>query len=558
MDANREAEILRRLGILKEEMEKGKVVFAKEVADDMIKSLTSVQLDRNGSIDLSTIDGRVRSLALAVTAMKDREDLKTSIPLPEIQQTYFTFLERNFGGYYKLMIEKGITPHQLATAISRSKEAVLDIVSYIPEFMNYIHSFWEQAYDVSSYHIEDMGVLKGVFGGDLFPSNEVNIASTCGVYIDTIVLPDPFIRTAPLLDKLSDEKKVYYLIKHGLNVLQYKELALAEVNPPIIAIVADRIYFDNNEGELLTYFSDKDTITYLNQLFGKGYSSIEEYIEFVADISQPEDIVACLADPSKLLFDTEWNGTLIEQINRHFAESPGVKEHGLGMSIIFSAVGRMRQANDMVLKSRHLHGSPLLDAPTSWRYFEWKLEYDAAVLNPDNLVDFHIAQGLQSSALGQMSWLGNVPPEVLIDIRKQGALPELRSLLSKGVADIAHADAANFAKTGKQVVRNIQEAFKQHQGMVDELSKKKWRFGRVELAKCMAHGAIELAAAYLPPVSLIKSLTDQTCNVPKIKDIFKEMPEKYNALLEEAKRLDGSPVGLLFSHANKRKGKGRR
>ena len=63
------------------------------------------------------------------------------------------------------------------------------------------------------------------------------------MYVDTIVLPDPFLRSGIWFEKWSDEQKAHYLFKHALNLLQYKDLVLAEVDPPIrlkLVVDADR------------------------------------------------------------------------------------------------------------------------------------------------------------------------------------------------------------------------------------------------------------------------------------------------------------------------------
>ena len=62
------------------------------------------------SFDLNTADGLVRSMALAVEGFEQREEVKKSISLAQIQTDYFGFIERNFGHFHKIMLEKGMTP----------------------------------------------------------------------------------------------------------------------------------------------------------------------------------------------------------------------------------------------------------------------------------------------------------------------------------------------------------------------------------------------------------------------------------------------------------------
>ena len=80
-----EARLQRRLQILKEQFEAGKIHIAKGLR--VVESLKAVRYAPDGSVDLNTVDSSVRSLALGVEAMHDREELKRSIPLAEIQST---------------------------------------------------------------------------------------------------------------------------------------------------------------------------------------------------------------------------------------------------------------------------------------------------------------------------------------------------------------------------------------------------------------------------------------------------------------------------------------
>jgi len=113
-----EARLQRRLQILKKQFEAGKIRIAEGL--QVIDSLKRVRSATDGTIDLSTVDGLVRSMALAVEAMHDREEMKDSASLAEIQSTYFDFLEQNFGQFFKVMIDRGLTPHDASSKQSKS------------------------------------------------------------------------------------------------------------------------------------------------------------------------------------------------------------------------------------------------------------------------------------------------------------------------------------------------------------------------------------------------------------------------------------------------------
>lgn len=69
-----EKRLRRRLKILQEQFKAGKVHIAEGLA--VKDSLLAVRTGPDGEVDLNTVDGLVRSMALAVTAIHDREELK--------------------------------------------------------------------------------------------------------------------------------------------------------------------------------------------------------------------------------------------------------------------------------------------------------------------------------------------------------------------------------------------------------------------------------------------------------------------------------------------------
>ncbi|SMF91354.1 hypothetical protein SAMN02982917_0205 [Azospirillum oryzae] len=546
MDTEYELELRRRLEILKTQMADGRVKFLPHVFESIKDSMLAVRYGLDGQIDLSTVDASVRALAMTVTVMKDREDAKKAVSLHDLQRGYFETIEVNFGRYHRIMVNKKLTPHDVARSISNNQDLVEEISSSFPDFLNWVEKLWESASDIASIHIEDTRALKAVFGGDLFPSNQRNIASSCGVYVDTIVLPDPFIRTKMFLTSDNKSKAVYYLIKHALNLLNYKELALADVNPPMVVVVPDRSLIEQSEDKLLADVSEQDTITHVNRLFRQTFSTIDDAMDFVKPLLKAEQAIRAVKDRSRVLFDTELREPLEQQLQEYLDEylSPLGYKHA-GQALVLHAAGRMRQANDVLLRSRYLGGVPLIDAPTSWKYFQWKLEYDAGKIDHDNMVNLHLSKALQTAADGEMTWLGNVPPVALVEMRKVGAISELRQMLSAGVAEMVETNPSNFHRTSDQVIHNLQSAFDAHRKELAALKGKKWRFAGIDLGTCVVRGAVEIASACgVPVVSLIKTALEEVVDAPKIKEI----PERYRQLKEEDKRLKRSPVGILFRH----------
>src|SRR5690554_2540157 len=542
-----EQRLRRRLKILKEQFEAGKIRIAEGL--DVEKSLLAVRVGSDGEIDLDTVDGLVRSMALAVTAMHDREELKKEASLSEIQNMYFKFIEDNFGHFFKIMVQKGMTPHDAGMAAQNSEASIKEITENLDKFLEVIDQFWEGVGEVAHIHVEDMHHnVKGIFGGDLFPSHDENIASKCGIYTDTIVLPDPFLRSKVIFEHYSLADKAYYFMKHAMNILQYKELACADVKAPIVVILPDLSVLQEGEREFFFRLGKEDSLVHSGKLFGRDFDSFEELMDFCNSLDTIERTVSEVSDRSRVLFDTDWDGDIASQIEKAM-KSEHMQPFGQitpGVALASQALGRMSVSNEMLIKSRRLNGTPIIDAPTSWQYLVWKMEYDAEKAESAlKSKDLHVVKGISDLSTGEMRWIGNIPPEALIEIRKEGAMDEIRDILGKGINDLIEVNPSNFHRSRDQIFENINSAFSQHQKNLRDLTNKKWKFAGKDIGSWLVVGSLEIAAAVTgtPVWGMATIAADQLFDVPKLKDIPKSIKE----LAEENEKVKKSPVGLLFN-----------
>lgn len=546
-NAQYEERLQRRLRILKDRLKAGKVSFS---SDEMANSLKAVRELDDGRIDLSTVDGRVRSMALAVEAIHDREETKALMSLREIQHAYFEFLELEFGPLYKAMRKKGANPHTAARAVTQRAETKKELAASARAFVANIREFWTGTGDIAHLHVSDLhGALRGVYGGDLFPSPTANLASKCGLYTDTLILPDPFLRSQPLFDRGDPDEHGYFLIKHGLNLLQYKELALADVSPPIVVVLPDMTALEDEEKQFFYELGKNDAAAHAARIFGRSFATFEEVVEFVRPLDTIERVVKVVADGSKVLFDTDWGPDVTEQL-KHASGDRAAKIIGTqhpGVMIASSLIGRMGTSNELLGKAARLHGTPVLDVRTSWQYLAWKLENDAdGAQRIQSLPDLHVLQSLQSLSDGKLEWIGKIPPAALIELRKTGALDETRAMLRNGVEELATASPLDFEQTSGRVVLNLRGAFRDHGKQIAALRSKKWKFAKSEVGSWLVTGSLGVTAVATGTVlwGLAAFAADQLLDAPRLREI----PKSFKKLADESKRLRRSPVGLLFEY----------
>lgn len=544
---DRDEELRWRLELLRTKLEEEKIKFAAHLAGDVEKSLKAVRYGADGKIDLSTVDARVRSMSLAVAGLQQREDAKNAISLQDISSTYFGAIEANFGELAKDASERGFNVNEAAHAISETADAVEHFTSKLPDFLSGLEEFWTGVSESSDYHIQDSDGLKAVYGGDLFPSYTRNIASAIGLYTDTIIFSDPFWNSRHIFQNASKKQQTYYLIKHALNVLRYKDLALAEVDKPIVLLTPFRSSVDEHERDFLQHVTEADALKHASVLFGRDFTNSEELWNFGDGLDTPQKVVDALATPDRLLFDTSWDGTLQEQIVRGLSadwNDVGGDQHP-GHMVVGMCYGRMGQATDILLKSRYLSGVSLIEAPTSWEYFNWKLEYNAAH-QPDDLTSLHMIRGLQRASETDEDWLGRIPPMALIEMRQQGAFGEIREVLSKGVSEIAVAKPHGYFRSSDQIVDNIRDAFDAHAKEIVELRTKGIKFAGHDLGSMIIAGGIDIASIITgtPTFGAASFAVNQLIDVPKLR----EVPERFRELRNAHQELKKSPMGMLFKH----------
>lgn len=539
-----------RVLILQQMLAEGKISLVH--TPELEASWKACRFDSSGEVDLSTVNGAVRSLALMAAHQKHREEWKEAISLYEIQRRYFSIIDANFKFFYDKMVELNYSPHQIAYSVAYDNNTDY-LRETIPQFLQAIVDFWEGHSEAAYIHVEDMDnkTIKGVLGGDLFAANNENIASKCGIYIDTIVLPCPYIRSYNIFSRWDKQEQVYFLIKHALNVLKYKELAMADIPIPIVVILPDKEMMPDADASFIVNLGEQDALVHSNKVFGTNFTSWEEVFDYAGRFDTIEKLMPKIADKARLLFDLEDPAPIDKQLLKQFTEY-GEKYgmNNIGVFAAFFSFGRMSTCNELLYKSLHLHGTPIIEAPTSWEYFKWKLEYDAERSNPGReLSNIHIVKGLNHISDTSLKWIGNIPVDGLIEIRKNGAIDEIREIVSKGIDELTEANSTDFTVTSHRVFNNLNAAFKQHEDNIKELTNKSWKIAGKDIGSWLVVGSIELAAACTgqPLYGFSALMLNQILDAPKLKDLPKSA-KKIKQANDEKRNLKRSPVGLMFSY----------
>jgi hypothetical protein len=538
-------ELHRRIEILQEKLKEGNIKFAPHLIDGFWESMSMVKVLSDGMIDPDTVDGRVRSLCMCIAYENDRREWKEAISLKVIQEGYFKRVEYAFGQLFERMTELNADPYRFSAWFTSDAKRKADCLPVIDGFMDEVYQFWDNISEPTWIHLEDSYISKAVFTGELFPDGNLNIASSTGIYFDTTILPDPFLKISPLLQFMSDEEKSYDVIRLALQVLSYKELALTDLEKPIIAILPDRHNMDEGYRKFVNDCAVNDSIEHTKLLFGQGIKDGEELLDYYSHFSDIKEITAKILKPDKLVFATEWEGSLEDQIKQYLNEEAsklGIDKPG--QAVYMQLISRFSQANDAFQRSIQLRGTPVIRAETSWIWYNLMLEYNAGNSRKDTLNDLHIARALNSTVKTEISWMGNVPPDSLIELRQSGALDEIRHILSGGLESLIEANPSNFYRTGDKVFDNLDKAFIEHEKKINELRSKKWKFAGRDIGSFIVIGGIEITAALtgLPLFGSLGAMAGMSGVIPTAKDL----KEKYRSLAAEESEISNTGVGILL------------
>lgn len=542
VDEGAQASLTATISIFEAELTAGNV---PQPLDPMvIDRLASVQRDMEGQVVPATVDPVLFSLATDVAAnVLDRR--ARSVPLHDVQKRYFAMLAGIFDKPFREMTQYGVTPHDIASHMASDANMVKAVTADAEEWFHGMKEFWRDAGFVTLAHLQSMKTLKAVYGGNVFPHHDSDLTSNVALYADTIVLPDPLLGSLFMHEAIEPSQFAYVLIKNALHALRFKELAIAELTVPIVVFAPSYFFLEEKAAKLVRDLSEIDACRHCERIVGRGFGSLAEVQTFFNGFLDEASVAASIRDHTKFVFDVEESPLPLDQISaiqkdmqRYLrSDIDGLK----GISgIPLNFIGRFIQSNACVAHCDLYGGVPLVDAPTSWQYLLWKYEYAATTAPPDNR-DLFIQHALHDN-LQSVPRLQNVPPSVLIQLRRDGSLEKLRAVFREGIASVRSADDRTVRSVADQVARNLRSALEEYQVAAAEMGKKKLglalattlfagRAGLVVAAACTGNFPLALMAAIWG-----------VAGFPSGKDIAVKGQE----LARAHSSLRRSPVGMLW------------
>lgn len=391
--------------------------------------------------------------------------------LIDIQKGYIEIVKKYFNHFYTESKKRGASPSLIARDLLSNPYFSRLINENIEEtFLGEIEDYWEKNYLDLISEIKKLTGLKLYFSGDISPS-EFGVVNRMGLYADTIILPDPVLRASMISKIVQPHLKYFYLIKHSIKVLDYENLVLANLPQPIVVFFpSTKILNDPNIRNKIQPIVFNKTVEFLNSNLSIQKSSFQEWTEYFSGLNSIDDFEKITINPEAFLFDSDIKQKdfkiQIEQLIKKNSQevSDEVNQEYSGLKVVpFSIMGRMGQSYWHIVKSELLDSYPFQDAYVSWHYLKWQMQHQKDVNQKKETI-------IPSSLLeDNFSFLSKVPLDILIQLRRDGVLQDLRNTISKEINTNLSDDLQQ--KNAKQIQYNLKNELLKHQLEIKELEK---------------------------------------------------------------------------------------
>src|SRR5439155_13178987 len=170
-------------------------------------------------------------------------------------------------------------------------------------------------------------------------------------------------------------------------------------------------------------------------------------------------------------------------------------------------------------------------------YLLWKYEYDGvhAGYPEEQVRDLVVSKAIESEGSRNFGMLSGIPPEALVELRRMGAMQELRQTLHQGISEIDLASASALSDVANAVVENLDRAFEEHARELQNVTSAHRKFFGLDVSRWVVGGGVSLAAAmaHSPVLSVVGAVSPFVVGAPSIPDLQK----RWNELKSEKQRL---------------------
>jgi hypothetical protein len=461
----------------------------------------------------------------------------------EIQLGYILIVEKYFLSPYNESLKHGVSVSEIAWDMINNPRIKKITEDKIKEtFLQEIKEYWDKHEVELRKNVRNLTGSKLYFGGDIAPENP-NVVNRLGLYSDTIIIPDPISKMGQLFKgHLINQEFYYRILKYSLTVLQYKSAIFAETEQPLVIIApSTNLLGDESLYNNVTTEARRKTTTFMSQNTNMEFDDFQSVMNHYKKTPSYDSLKSSIINPEAFLFDsnvaqrdfdTQFQSLVSQNEKMLIGEIKSMfGDYGM---LPFTIMGRMSQSLWHIAESEAYRATPFQDAYVSWHYLKWQME-SAEKIDEKTVVPSVLLED-------QFSILSQAPLDLLIKLRKEGELQEIRKVLSYEV----HPGLSDAEKEEniKRIQHNINEKLKQHVHTIDKLSEDYLSSLKLDKLSLLSSGFMSAVAMVTNPYLALLPTVIGGSNVWN-------MAEKKDAHEQKKEELDNSFWGFYISTTKK-------
>ncbi len=372
---------------------------------------------------------------------------------------YFDLLDGYFRGIYQPGIDKDIQ----ANYIIRMEKAAKVILLSIDDIADDIAKFWNKyAGPVLSY-IREKDIFKALYCGQISPLEGQQFVKRTAMYVDSILIEDPISALVRIKNLSTDNAYLLRMIQHAFNLMDMKELFFDIGGSPILTIYPS--FHDDDNNQKLKEYVHNYGLLYFSELLDNNFNDIDSFLDYFKSFNNPDKLTKVIKQPEML--PKNENQSIYDFVNEVYKsivesrrDSSGVT---IGTALAHKILGQLTGIGTYLFQSSILNSQLAFDSEYYWKIYKWNINHQNKDINIDDLV-------LNSLNLENFSWLGNIPIDKLILLKKEGELSKVRNVLRKNIYSCT-SSKGDITEISSKALYNIEEALKEHNSQVKEIEK---------------------------------------------------------------------------------------
>lgn len=314
------------------------------------------------------------------------------------------------------------------------------------------------------------GLKLVVGGGSRFYGTQFDAVRKVALYADTVLIPDPIL---PWLEEDRDEEKFarVELLRTMMWLLRLKPLVDADLpHPPVLVFPSFERSLDRDDKatqELEEDFVTRFFSTFCDRAFD-SLGELNEYaitneVEFLARVDRGQLFVPSGGEsPSATAGGLEDHLSDLSE-SRTEAHIAQLRALPRGQLALVAVLERLIPQFHLLENAEELRAQPMLCFDSHWHYFAKVSEALGDQLISANALKPETAAAARGIVDDSHFWLGNVPVEALVELRRNGENEEFRRRIDSALTRLHDANLDNLDAVTAEITHELRTLIAQHQ-----------------------------------------------------------------------------------------------